>query len=379
MQKFLDRWFVKGMISKEQYLTLLKDYRKEKEKTAKVRMQVALYIIGTILTGFGIILFISANNWILELLNKLHFLKISIVFLLALGSFWGGYQLRYENSKFPKLGSSLIFLSTLLIGSVYNLIGQIYNFEANAPILYFIWFLSVFPLAFIFKSSAINVLSCVLFILFTIFSYAKLPFDNEYIWFIYVPSLLGGLFYIFANVKKVRQDYRNFSVLYKLTALFAIYIVMLILTFWETNLKLELSGSLIFYVLPLCFLLVWNVINLYLNKDERLLKIESYYLSAVLFFVLILTLANGFNVFLLGLISNIFIILMIYLQYYWGYKNDEQGFVNLANKMLAIYLIVNYIRFGINYHLGAFYFILGGVILIGLGIYSEKRKKLKGE
>ena len=179
MEKFLNRWFEKGLISKEQYLDLLNDLKSEKTKSAKLKSQIALYLIGAVLVGLGVFLFISANDWILELLNKLYFIKIFIVLLLSILSLYFGNKLQNQ-SNYPKLGSSLIFLSTLLTGGTIALVGQAYNFKANSSWLYYLWFLSVYPLAFLFRSQAINILSIVIFIIATSLFYER--WSGKYIY-----------------------------------------------------------------------------------------------------------------------------------------------------------------------------------------------------
>ena len=375
MEKFLSLWLQKGFISEEQYQNLKADYTQSKEKTRKTRVQITLYIIGALLLGFGVLLFIAANDWLIELLNRLNFLKISILFILASTFLYKGYKLAYENSKFPKLGSSLIFLSTLLIGGVYALLGQIYNLEANSAIIYFVWFLSVFPLAFIFKSQPVNILSCVLFILSTIFYYDKLPYNNDFVWFVFIPIILGGLFYTFANIEKVEKDFNSFSLSYKMTGLFAIFITLLILTFFN-----DLSLNVMFpvYVVPVCVLGILSFINYGFRKEKtELIKTESVYIFSLMIYLLLIMVLPVLVPLTVKLIAHLFIIIMIVFIYSNSYKFENKSLSSLANKLLAIYILVNYIRFGSEYLTGSALFTIAGVILLLLGIYNEKKKRLK--
>ena len=112
MEKLITKWFNEGLIDSVLTAKLLEDVKKEKEHLHKTKINIAIYTVAVILIGLGVITFISANDWILELLNSSLFLKIFLMFILTISSLFGGYQLAYEKKNFPKLGNALIVLST---------------------------------------------------------------------------------------------------------------------------------------------------------------------------------------------------------------------------------------------------------------------------
>ena len=76
MEKRITRWLEKGIIDKQTALSLLQDVKEEKAKSHKLKLNIAIYTTSIVLIGMGIISFIAANDWILELFNKFEILKI---------------------------------------------------------------------------------------------------------------------------------------------------------------------------------------------------------------------------------------------------------------------------------------------------------------
>ena len=162
--KHIERWLKKGLINEDLALKLEQEVDEVNKQKFKFAMQITLYTVGVILLGTSLITFIAANDWILELLRQMYFLKVVFVLILTLLFLIGGNYLAYEKKTLPGLGNSLIFLSTILIGANYALLTQIFNIDAEATIVPGLWFVSIFPLAFIYRSRAINWLSIILFI-----------------------------------------------------------------------------------------------------------------------------------------------------------------------------------------------------------------------
>ena len=123
MEKQIQRWLEKGIITKEIALSLLTDVKMQKEKIHRTKMNITIYTIAAILIGTGALTFIAANDWILKLFELFKTLKIFILAFCSCLSLWGGYKLIYELEKYPKLGHFLTILSSILIGGTYALIG----------------------------------------------------------------------------------------------------------------------------------------------------------------------------------------------------------------------------------------------------------------
>ncbi len=203
--KNIERWLKNGLIDENLAQILCADLKKEAERKQKLTMQVVLYTIGVILLGTGVITFVAGNDWLLKLLKSVPVLQILILFICAAASLLGGWKLGYETKKFPRLGNALIFLSTLLIGACYIQIGQTYNWSTNTAEILLLWFLSIFPLAFLFKSKSINWLSIILFVTAFPYFYYEWRYDTAEVWTIFMP------FSFSCDLKLLQHDYGNRS------------------------------------------------------------------------------------------------------------------------------------------------------------------------
>ncbi|MBQ9149996.1 DUF2157 domain-containing protein [bacterium] len=373
MEKQIQRWLEQGIITKDVALKLLADVKLQQQKMYKLKINVTIYTIAAILIGLGVITFISANDWLLKLFELVESLKIIVLFSLTAFSLWGGYKLEYEVKKYPKLGYFLTTLSTLLIGGTYALIGQTYNINANNSSFTFLWMLSILPVAYIFKNYAVNILSIILFILSVIFFFAELKLDVINAWSVYIPLLLGTLLYTTGNIPIILNKYNKFSLSYKIVGLIPIFITLLVLT-CSVNTTYHILSP--YYILPIFILMGLNLLNYQFNKEKKdeLLLVETIFVFSILFFMLCLLLAKTTIIPLVVLLANVAIIAIIAFGFNYGYKYENLKIIGLTNWFLVIYLIVNYFRWAWSFMDKSLFFILGGVALLYLGIYLEKKR-----
>lgn len=379
MEKRIVIWLEKGIINEEIASKLLIEAKNEAEQARKIQTQIALYLIGAILIGIGVISFIAANNWIWTYLLSSDLLKIVLLSSATIGAFYGGYNLVYENKNLPRLGKSLIFLSTILLGGTYFLVGQVYHLNANNSFLMFLWTASILPLAYIFKERAINILSIILFVLGVIFYYMELSFDNGYTWTIFIPITLGTFLYSCGNIPYLQKKYNDFSLSYKTVGLTSIFITLISLTLSVQN-SYELIS--INYILPIFLLAILNFINIYINEDKTLLfNLEEGFIFTLLISLLLILTQPEISIVSTMIIAHLLIIFIIANGFNFGYKFENVKLINLSTSFLIVYLIMTYCRFGWNYLDKALFFILGGICLLSLGIFLEKKKKelIKGE
>ena len=157
MEKHVKKWLKLGYIGEEQSKIILDDIKEEKNKNARLAMNITLYTIGAILTGIGVISFIAANDWILRLFYS-RFVKISVSLIVTFACFFLGYYFSYIKTSLKRLGSVLIFFFFFLIGGVWALIGQIYNVHTdNNFVIFLLWLISILPVAFLFGKKSVNI------------------------------------------------------------------------------------------------------------------------------------------------------------------------------------------------------------------------------
>ena len=372
LEKHVKNWIEKGYIDEKQAGIILADIKQEKEKSARLAINITLYTIGAILIGIGVISFIAANDWILRLFYS-RFAKISAALIVTFGCFALGYRFSFVKAEYKRLGSVLIFLSTILIGGVWALIGQIYNLpsESNCEI-FFLWLLSILPVAFLFNKKSINNLSIMLFIA----AYFNIPniYDLEYLAFI----VFGLILYNFANIPAIRRNFGDFTPTYKAVSTVVLYFTILIMFCIFENMNILRSLGI---VLPLA-MLAFALLNFTAEKvKDSVFNVETLILAGISIYGILSSLDISTDTLaIINVIgSNILLASIIMAHYHFGYKAQNTGLVTRANYFTLIYISVLY--FKISYHLldKALFFFLGGVILLSLGIYLEKQKRsLKG-
>ena len=379
MEKKINKWLYEGLIDKPTALKMLQEIKEDKIKARRTKINITVYTIAVILISLGIITFISANEWLLKLLNSSDFLKIFLISAAALGAFAGGYNLAYEKKSFPRLGDALIVLSTLLIGGVYALIGQIYHINANASSIFFLWLLSVLPVAYIFRNYAVNVISIILMILGTIFFYTDLSLDKALIWTVFIPIICGVILYSAGNIPAVLKNFNNFSLSYKITGALPVFITLLILT---CSVEDSYHITSPYYIVPIVLLILFNMFNYIFHKKDcsNVLKVETVSLLTMLCFLLLLLVLPAVFEPAVIILANIFIISLIVFGFNCGYKFENGKIIGVTNWMLTIYLAVNYCRWGWSFMDKSLFFILGGACLLALGLFLEnKRRKVTGK
>lgn len=370
--KNIERWLKNGLIDENLAQILCADLKKEAERKQKLTMQVVLYTIGVILLGTGVITFVAGNDWLLKLLKSVPVLQILILFICAAASLLGGWKLGYETKKFPRLGNALIFLSTLLIGACYIQIGQTYNWSTNTAEILLLWFLSIFPLAFLFKSKSINWLSIILFVTAFPYFYNEWRYDTAEVWTIFMPFSLFGILYTFANIPAIKEKFNEFSMSYKLVAILPLFFTLLILIF-----SVESSYNMVnsHYIIVPIAITVFSFINYYFEKNhDYLIKLETAFVVLTMFLLETMLLLPAVNEIAIIITAHLFIIFIIAMGLYRGYKYENVSLINLSNFFLLIYILSVYCRYGWSFMDKTLFFLIGGIGLVSLGIFLEKDK-----
>ena len=373
MEKFVQMWLESGIIDNDTAQKMRADISAEKARVQRIRLNILIYTIAAVFIGIGVITFISANDWLLALLNKIPSMKVIAIFAATAGALLGGYKLAYESNKFPKLGHALIFLSTILIGGTYALVGQTYNINAHNSSLMFLWMASILPVAYLFRNAAINIVAVILFSLGVIFYYMELALDFGLTWTIFIPVFIGAILYTVGNIPQIVEKYNDFSLTYKLVGLAPMFVTLLILT-CSVEKSYQLNSP--HYVIPLIFLIAVNLISfLWIKSDNNLIKIETTFIVSFLIGLITMLLVPHVSIPAVIVLANIAIITIISAGFNYGYKFENSRIIGLTNWFLITYLALNYCRWGWNYMEKATFFIVGGLCLLALGMFLEKNRK----
>jgi hypothetical protein len=152
-----EAWEREGLIAAEQRERIVARYRRLREADEKAgpgRLATTITVLGSILVGVGVLLFI-ASNW-----SEIpRWGKLALIFTGMLSSYGAGYYLRYEAESYPKAGAALIFVGSMVFGAGIFLIAQIYHITVHYPNGPLMWGLAVLPLAYLLRLRSILSLS----------------------------------------------------------------------------------------------------------------------------------------------------------------------------------------------------------------------------
>ena len=173
------------------------------------------------------------------------------------------------------------------------------------------------------------------------------------------------------------KKYSDFSLQYKAVGLGAIFVTLLILT---VSVETSYQITSPYYILPVCFVLVWGLFNYFYSEDKEnpLIITETIFTLFLSVLLLILLTANEVVPAVIMILSHFALISMIVFSFHYGYKEEKERIAGLANNFLTIYIAVIYCRWGWSYMNKTLFFLIGGIVLLITGIYLErKRRELK--
>lgn len=177
------------------------------------RLIFVITLLGSILLGGGAILFV-ASNW-----NAIpQFVRFLLLFAVTLGTYFLGWRLSFQTRSHPKAGHALLFLASIFVGATIFLTAQIFNVNADVHWLILLWFLSISPMGYGFRSRPILGLCTFTFILW-VFIYMITGWLLE-AFMLYL--VMGICFYGLGTIHAASQRYSQFRSIYQAVGLFFI-------------------------------------------------------------------------------------------------------------------------------------------------------------
>lgn len=374
-QDLIQKWLDEGTINYAQAEKMRADIEEYKTEHRSKKQIIAFSTIGAILIGIGAILFVS-SNW--EKIGDT--VKILLLAGSTVGIHYTGYHLKYENQKYPKLGSSLLFLSALIFGASLFLIAQIYNINANNSTLVLIWLLGVFPLIYGYRSTEVAGLCSLLFYLWIGLMYSERNGFNELINILDLYLISGIAIYFTGTLHELLAKVKHAAPTFKFMGLQAVLIALFIYTFGPLESKGEEIISAIYAFLGILFLAVL------LSKSlrSRLTGFQTDMSMAAISFLMagITLIATNSPVpeeAYMGFFNLVFLGLLVLLLYA-GYSTEDIGIINTAMFWFIPLIFARYFDFFWDFLPRSFFFILGGLALLTLSVVLErKRRELKAQ
>lgn len=374
----IKKWLDEGTINHDQAEKMRGDLAEYKKEHRSKRQVIAFSTIGAILVGIGAILFV-ASNW--EKIGN------SVKVLLLVGStisiHYAGYHIKYENQKYPRLGSALILLSALFFGASLFLIAQIYNINANNSTLVLIWAIGVFPLIYGYMSAPIAGLCSLLFYLWIGLLYSERTDLDDLISMKDIYLMSGIAVYFTGIIHSLSEKAKYAGKTFKFMGLQAVLIALFAYTFEIWQYKVEKIVPIIYAISGILLLAV--LLSKPLREKSRSFQADlSIPIIALLMAGITLTTIYVpesytsspekvyivlFNVIFLGLLT---------LLLYAGYNMEDIGIVNTAMLWFVLLIFARYFDFFWELLPRSLFFMFGGIVLLAIStILERKRRELK--
>src|SRR5215510_13898329 len=184
LKREIPAWTEQGILAEDNAARLrslyeLDDLRKESSRL----LSAALFTLGSLLVGGGVISFVAAH-W-----NEIsRGPKVVLLFAALLVFYIAGYWLRYR-SDWPRLGHALIFCGCLVFGANIGLLAQVYQVSGEWYRAFGVWALGSLAMAWAARSWIIG--SLVIATSFSWFSGFAADF-HEQLATVYPPLLVAA-------------------------------------------------------------------------------------------------------------------------------------------------------------------------------------------
>ncbi|MFC5653833.1 DUF2157 domain-containing protein [Paenibacillus solisilvae] len=384
-------WTEKGIITSEQYKRILDLYPVQKRAAGLIP------ILGSILVGLGILSFIAANWQDIPQLVRLIMICVIMAGFYAAGD-------RFLKKDHEKLGAALMGLGLASFGAGIVLVGQMFHLQAYGVSSFIVWGCAGLTLTFLVHSRYLFLFTLLIFTglqwynatefnTFSFISLAIMIIGLGYYWMKRPDALLGWclalsfavqsimlvashdwpftwffvpiwLLYALADWSRERKAVYPFQAV-PLVAAFAfnLFIVM----FWNKDDSYSfhdnISAQPLWYVLSLLVLLAVSLGGKF--KYKRLSSSLDFILAIPFFY-----LSTGVDA------SYLLTLFLFSLYLLWrGYAEEWNVKINLGTLLFLCSTMAAYGKLAWDFMDKSVFFILGGIILLGLSWFLNRRKK----
>lgn len=340
LKEQLAAWQREELISSETGQAILERYSVRSLNFVRV-----VLAIGALLVGLGVLSFI-ASNW--DLMSKL------VKFIVIIGFYSGVNILGYTlTDKYPRTGRSLIYLGVLVYGAGIFLVGQMFNLGGDFSSAFLLWGAGVLPMAWLYRDMIIYILAHVVLLIFVFSSFDA----GGWNWWILgiVPALYA------LNTQMNDSKAGTFFNTLVLLAGLGYYLY-----------KLDVEGVVAAMLYLVLGALMYTVKHPYNREIVRFQGSLSFGIAGL--FLTGKGLWKVYPVFGDGIIASIvFAVLFVLLLL---------AYVRTGSLVALVFVCATILRFYFDTFFDfmpkSFFFIIGGLILLGFGFYFERLRSRKG-
>ncbi len=385
------KWVEAGIIAAGQKDRIVDRYRgvaAAEDKAGSGRLITTISVIGAVLVGVGVLLFV-ASNWSQIPSGG----KLGTIFAALFASYGMGFYFRYEKQNLPRIGGALILLGALIFGAGIFLVAQMYNITVHYPNGPLLWGLAVLPLAYVAGLNTLLSLAIIDLLLWlgmeVTFSLSFASISGGITVFISLYLLAGITLWVLGLMHRGFPSLARLSGPYLGIGLFLSLLAGYVLTFdfpqWS-------FGAPVFapYYYGLAFLFVVGIaLFLASGKKGASWQVETVFITALFLLVLILSLTSGgqasnttpsfasrddeYSRMRLGF--NLLYALQIIGVIVLGYLRRNRAYVNLGLVFFVLEMIARYFDFFWRLLPRSLFFIGGGLLLLAGGVLLEKKRR----
>lgn len=380
-------WERDGIVTAEQAQEILARYPEDSGDYETARRRQALVvgfsILGAALVGLGIITFFAANWDDIPRAVKLAALVAGVAL-----SYGAGFLL-WQRMGYTAVGMALVLLGCIIFGAGVHLIAQIYHMPVDHPDLTAFWFLGVLPLAYVIRSRPVTVLAVVLFLAAVGF---RLNHWDQFIAevdFVATVALYAGLGMAVYAIGRFKQQFAGwdgmggaFRAIGMVVALGALYLLTFV-EFHNQSGVPTVEGLALRYwslayaaaavaVLSLAWV-VWRQ-----GRDLHNSLVEILELAAIVVLLaachLVIHVPAESEI-LYTIVFNVLFALTVLGLLISGYLQGNEGRVNLALGLIAVFIITRYFEYSATLFDLSLVFVGAGIILLAGGFLMERGRR----
>jgi uncharacterized membrane protein len=246
-----------------------KIYSDKRIDFTKINMTSTITILGALIFGVGVILFLT-SNW-----SKMPSgIKVMLISSLVIIFYFEGYYFEHKNKAYPKTVKTFIILGILIFGADLFLINFIYDLKIDRDILLLLWSIGVMPFCLAFREKLVSIFYSILIIVWNITYDSKIKTFN--LWYL--------LFFAFAIYLAYRYD----------SPIILIINIMGLISFYMSGIigsKSSETAYLIVFTLAILSILLYGIGELFkFNKDKKFKYIyKSFYVILINLSFLVIT------------------------------------------------------------------------------------------
>ncbi len=379
----VQQWQADGIISAEQAEAISGRYQIDPREAGGNaignRVVTVIAIMGAVLIGLGIIVFIAANWPEIPELAKLAMMVVGTPAIYVIGWFVG-YRFGY-----PRIGIAIILLGAIAFGASIHLVAQTYHVPVNHPSLVPLWFLGVIPLAYITRSRPMMGFSIILFLAAAGFRAQEWGTDlwaEEMILMIPGLLVLGAFLFALGRLHARFADTRAFARMYDLSGLLVAAAAIYFLSVSELWKDIDRHAPN-FSSLEVEFWLVVGFVGAAAAgaivaagwRDGRSASNQIWWEAGAVVAMGVIAagmwLALAFGGEWLWWVFNLVMLAAVLGMIASGYRWNRAYLINLAVAIFAVTLFTRYFEFGFGLLGQSVAFIVAGVILLAGGFGME--------